>query len=240
MWDKPPSITMNNFTSGTMLTCLACQFLSYNSLPPHLSIANKKPNLASVGEASFLFWNWKDSPSRMLFRPFGEVPQLAAWLCQYYLFSTWLTCNLNPLNSNDNRLLCMGSPCIRGQGETDSPFVLLQWSLGLRLIREAKAYTAAKSAPARPAEFISNLLTVLLGVQIETSSGAHAPEVLSVRSDSMIYRGGRVACVDGGGGRHRCCRPRDVGAAEWRNFNQEARHLESDCTVGLFVLEAHI
>lgn len=46
----------------------------------------------------------------------------------------------------------------------------------------------SKSAPARPAEFISNLLT-LLRVQIETSSGAHAPEVLSVRSDSMIYRG---------------------------------------------------
>lgn len=46
----------------------------------------------------------------------------------------------------------------------------------------------SKSAPARPAEFISNLLT-LLRAQIETSSGAHAPEVLSVRSDSMIYRG---------------------------------------------------
>lgn len=40
---------------------------------------------------------------------------------------------------------------------------------------------------------------MLLGVQIETSSGAHAPEVLSVRSDSMIYGGGRVVCVDGGG-----------------------------------------
>lgn len=46
----------------------------------------------------------------------------------------------------------------------------------------------SKSAPARPAEFISNLLTSLRA-QIETSSGAHAPEVLSVRSDSMIYRG---------------------------------------------------
>lgn len=46
----------------------------------------------------------------------------------------------------------------------------------------------AKSAPARPAKFISNLLT-LLKAQIETSSGAHAPEVPSVRSDSMIYRG---------------------------------------------------
>lgn len=45
----------------------------------------------------------------------------------------------------------------------------------------------SKSAPARPAEFISNLLTSLRA-QIETSSGAHAPEVLSVRSDSMIYR----------------------------------------------------
>lgn len=41
---------------------------------------------------------------------------------------------------------------------------------------------------------------MLLGVQIETSSGAHAPEVLSVRSDSMIYGGGRVVCVDGGEG----------------------------------------
>lgn len=50
----------------------------------------------------------------------------------------------------------------------------------------------SKSAPARPAEFISNLLT-LLRVQIETSSGAHAPEVLSVRSDSMIYRGSHAA-----------------------------------------------
>lgn len=62
-------------------------------------------------------------------------------LCQYYLFSTWLTCNLNSLNSNDNRLLCMGSHCIRGQGETDSLFVLCQWSLGPGLIRGAKAYT---------------------------------------------------------------------------------------------------
>lgn len=34
-----------------------------------------------------------------------KPPQLAASLCQYYLFSTWLTCNLNSLNSNDNRLL---------------------------------------------------------------------------------------------------------------------------------------
>lgn len=50
----------------------------------------------------------------------------------------------------------------------------------------------SKSAPARPAEFISNLLT-LLRSQIETSSGAHAPEVLSVRSDSMIYRGNHAA-----------------------------------------------
>lgn len=49
-----------------------------------------------------------------------------------------------------------------------------------------------KSAPARPAEFISNLLTSLRA-QIETSSGAHAPEVLSVRSDSMIYRGNHAA-----------------------------------------------
>lgn len=48
----------------------------------------------------------------------------------------------------------------------------------------------SKSAPARPAEFISNLLT-LLRAQIETSSGAHALEVLSVRSDSMIYREAR-------------------------------------------------
>lgn len=47
----------------------------------------------------------------------------------------------------------------------------------------------SKSAPARPAEFISNLLTSLRA-QIETSSGAPAPEVPSVRSDSMIYRGG--------------------------------------------------
>lgn len=50
----------------------------------------------------------------------------------------------------------------------------------------------SKSAPARPAEFISNLLT-LLRAQIETSSGAHALEVLSVRSDSMIYRGEPMA-----------------------------------------------
>lgn len=46
----------------------------------------------------------------------------------------------------------------------------------------------SKSAPGRPAEFIPNLLT-LLKAQIETSSGDHAPEVQSVRSDSMIYRG---------------------------------------------------
>lgn len=72
----------------------------------------------------------------------SEPPRPAASLCHYYLFSTWLTCNLNSLNSNDNRLLCMGSHCIRGQGETDSLFVLFQWSLGLGLIRGAKAYTA--------------------------------------------------------------------------------------------------
>lgn len=71
----------------------------------------------------------------------SEPPQLAVSLCQYYLFSTWLTCNLNSLNSNDNRLLCMGSHCIRGQGETDSLFVLCQWSLGPGLIRGTKAYT---------------------------------------------------------------------------------------------------
>lgn len=50
----------------------------------------------------------------------------------------------------------------------------------------------SKSAPARPAEFISNLLT-LLRAQIETSSVAHSREVLSVRSDSMIYRRSHAA-----------------------------------------------
>lgn len=108
---------------------------------------------------------------------------------QYYLFRTCLSWNMNSSNINDNRLLCKGSHCIRGQGETESFFVLCQWSLEPGLIRGAKAYTGSKSAPARLAEFISNLLT-LLRAQIETISRAHTPEVLSVRSDSMIYRRG--------------------------------------------------
>lgn len=89
----------------------------------------------------------------------------------------------------------------------------------------------SKSAPARPAEFISNLLT-LLRAQIETSSGAHAPEVLSVRSDSMIYRGGAM--------------PQMLQSEDWLGGRGEVKHFhqtgnsvtrESDCSVGLEVTE---
>lgn len=135
VWDKPPSITMNNITSGTMLTCLAWQFRLYDSL----SIANGTQHFVTQNPTWFLC-NWRFIGCSW-YSFISQPPRLAASLCQYYLFSTWLTCNLNSLNSNDNRLLCMGSHCIRGQGETDSLFVLCQWSLGLELIRAAKAYT---------------------------------------------------------------------------------------------------
>lgn len=58
--------------------------------------------------------------------------------------------------------------------------------------RSVRRFNSA--APARAAEFISNVLTPLI-VQIETSSGARATEVSSVRSDSMIY--GVCVCVGG-------------------------------------------
>lgn len=62
---------------------------------------------------------------------------------------------------------------------------------------------------------------MLLGVQIETSSGAHAPEVLSVRSDSMIYGGGRVVCVEKGG-----TDAADQGMRGWRSGGILIRKLD--------------
>lgn len=95
----------------------------------------------------------------------------------------------------------------------------------------------SKSAPARPAEFISNLLT-LLRAQIETSSGGHAPEVQSVRSDSMIYRRSHAADAaerglgSGGGG--------SAGAV--RCFHQTGNPVtpESDCSVSVEVAEKNL
>lgn len=97
----------------------------------------------------------------------------------------------------------------------------------------------SKSAPARPAEFISNLLT-LLRAQIETSSSAHAPEVQSVRSDSMIYRRSHAADAAerglglGGGG--------EGGAGAVRRFHQTGNPvtLERDCSVSVEVTEKHL
>lgn len=93
---------------------------------------------------------------------------------------TWLTCNPNPPNSGDNRLLCRGSVCVRGQGGDRLPLCAspMKFSSGAnqgvwgeRVGGVCESVHRFKSAPARAAEFISNLLTPL-ALQIETSSGA--------------------------------------------------------------------
>lgn len=86
----------------------------------------------------------------------------------------------------------------------------------------------SKSAPARQAEFISNLLT-LLRAQIETSSVAPAPDAPNVRSDSMIYRGSRAADAEA----------RAMGGGDVKCFHQtgNAVTLECDPAAGFEVTE---
>lgn len=140
---KPLSMTMSNFSPGTMLTCMTCLSLGWQfSTSPNLclkaSISLKKTDQDSAWLLHCTSPNWMFT---ILLRKWTPIARSQPTLCQYYLFSTWLTCNLNSLNSNDNRLPCVGSQCIMGQGETDSLFVLCQWSLESGLIRGAKTYT---------------------------------------------------------------------------------------------------
>lgn len=106
--------SMNDICIGAMLTRLTYQFLMYDRIISRLGI---RPSSFCVQKRLF---DWRFTDVDVL-----NIPKLTLTassrpvLCQYYLFSTWLTCNLNSLNSNDNRLLRMGSHCIRGQGETD-------------------------------------------------------------------------------------------------------------------------
>lgn len=106
------------------------------------------------------------------------------------LFRTWLTCNLNSPNSADNRLLCRGSVCVRGQGGDRLPLCAspMKFSSGANqgggVGGGGESVHRFKSAPARAAEFISNLLT-LLALQIETSSGARRGAACERQRDDL-------------------------------------------------------
>lgn len=117
--------------------------------------------------------------------------------CSYRLLTTWLTCNVNPPRSDGGSsglLLCMGSLRVRGQGGDRLPLCASPMKFRSRANQEGggggvgwggESVHRFKSAPARAAEFISNLLAPLT-VQIETSSGSR-------RGDSVIYWGGTAA-----------------------------------------------